>query len=89
MKQKIVLNKQIAENFMQAALSGHTYGRYLFDFTSIEDAAAEILAEYPGDLELSSLTTFSDAAAVALAKHEGYISISVPRRDNRGGSGMI
>ena len=71
-----LLTKQIAENFMQAPLSGHTNGRYLSDFTSIEDAAAEILAEYRGDLDLDRLTTLSDAAAEALAQHKGNLSIN-------------
>ena len=71
-----LLTKQIAENFMQAALSGHTNGPYLSDFTSIEDAAAEILAEYRGDLNLDRLTTLSDAAAEALAQHKGNLSIN-------------
>ena len=71
-----LLTKQIAENFMQAALSGHTNRPYLSDFTSIEDAAAEILAEYRGDLNLDRLTTLSDAAAEALAQHKGNLSIN-------------
>ena len=57
--------------------------RYLADessvkigtYTTIEDTAAEALADYEGGLSLSGLTELSDAAAAALAKCNGEVSL--------------
>jgi alpha-ketoglutarate-dependent taurine dioxygenase len=64
-----VLTKAIAEQFRENPDSVD-----LRDFELIEDAAAEALAEYKGDLWLR-VTTLSEAAAEALAIHEGHLSL--------------
>ena len=48
----------------------------LSEFTSIEDVAAQTLAQHGGDLDLGSLTSLSDAAAAAFAKHKGKLRLS-------------
>ncbi len=64
------LTKKIAERFITESESVD-----LSDFSSIEDAAAEILAKYKGDLFLSGLTSLSPTAAKALASHEGDLNL--------------
>ena len=59
-------------NFVAAPDSGKINLRL---FTLIEDAAAEVLIKYEGDLELDGLTSLSDAAAKSLSKHEGNLSL--------------
>ena len=46
--------------------------------TAIEDAAAEVLSEYDGylELELNGLTELSDAAAESLSKNKGDLALN-------------
>lgn len=61
------LTKEIAESFLNS-------GQVNFlEFTGIEDAAAQALAQHNGDLELSGLTILSEASAEALSHHEGRL----------------
>ena len=67
-----ILTKQIAERFLKDEDSVD-----LQRFTSIEDAAAQALAQHRGgDLDLDGLTSLSDAAAQALAQYEGTLSLN-------------
>ena len=60
-----ILTLEIAEQFLKD-------GRVrLEDYTSMDDAAAQALAQHKGDLSLEGLTSLSEAAAQALGKHEG------------------
>ena len=65
-----ILTQKIAEQFLADEDSVE-----LWEFTSIEDAAAQALAQHKGDLYLSGLTSLSDAAAQALAQYEGTLSL--------------
>jgi hypothetical protein len=42
-------------------------------FTTLEDAAAKVLAKYEGTLWLSEIKSVSDAAAAALSEHKGSL----------------
>ena len=70
MSDEKVLTKEIAEQFL-----ADEYSVDLNEFTSIEDAAAESLGKYEGDLYLDGLTEISDTAAEVLSKHEGRLSL--------------
>ena len=61
-----ILTLEIAEQFLEDPDS-ISFGCY----TSIEDAAAESLSKYQGNLNLYGLTELSDAAAESLSKHKG------------------
>jgi hypothetical protein len=58
-------------NFAAAQLLGHCDKKKLIlnDLTVLDDASAEALSEYPGDLRLIGLKDISDTAAQHLAKH--------------------
>ena len=60
-----IITKKIAEEILSGEQDAES-------FTSIEDAAAVMLAKNRSRLSLSGLTTISDASVEALAKHEGY-----------------
>ena len=47
-----------------------------WEFTAIEDDAAESLSKYEGRLALSGLTELSDTAAESLSKHEGQLYLA-------------
>ena len=68
MKKQKVLTKEIVGEFLKNADSID-----LSDFISIEDDAAQILAQHKGDLRLKGLKSLNDAAAYSLAKHEGTL----------------
>lgn len=51
------------------------YGLCLDGFTSIEDAAAGVLAGHKGTLRLQDLTSLSDDAAEFLSHHEGHLHL--------------
>jgi hypothetical protein len=51
------------------------YGLCLDGFTSIEDAAAGVLAGHKGTLRLQDLTSLSDVAAEFLSQHEGHVHL--------------
>jgi Sel1 repeat len=60
-----MITKKIAEDILSGGQDAKSY-------TSIEDAAAVMLAKARFRLSLSGLTTISDPSAEALAKHEGH-----------------
>ena len=63
-----LLTKQVAELFIEDC------GKFdLSTYTSIEDDAADVLAQYKRRLDLHGLKTLSDSAALALSKHKGPI----------------
>ena len=64
----IELDEEVAQSFLEDPDSVD-----LGDFTSITDAAAEVLSKHKGELALFGLTELSDAAAEALSKHEGEL----------------
>ncbi len=64
-----ILTKEIAEQYLKAP------SFHLGDYTSIDDIAAQVLAQHEGELWLSSLTSLSDAAAQSLALHQGNIEL--------------
>jgi len=66
MKKQKVLTKEIVGEFLKNADSID-----LSDFISIEDDAAQILAQHKGDLRLKGLKSLNDAAAYSLAKLSG------------------
>jgi len=66
MSKKLTL--KIAQNFLN-----DPDGVNLNDYTSIDDAAAQALAQHKGKLYLKGLTSLSDAAAQALAQHKGNL----------------
>ena len=68
MRDEKVLTREIAEEFLADADSVD-----LSEFTAIEDAAAESLSKYEGELNLRGLTELSDAAAGHLAKHPNLV----------------
>ncbi len=45
----------------------------VYDFATIDDAAAKSLISYAGSLFLSGLTSLSDAAAASLSTHNLYL----------------
>jgi hypothetical protein len=59
------------------ARRGHykVYGLCLDGFTTIEDAAARVLAGHKGTLRLQDLTSLSDTAAEFLSQHEGHLHL--------------
>ena len=61
----------VAEKFIQRKDSV-----YLEEFSSIDDAAAEILSKHEGWLGLEGLNELSDAAAESLAKHKNWLNLS-------------
>jgi hypothetical protein len=63
-----ILTKQIAEEFLN-----NTDSIDLSDFASIEDDAAQVLAQHKGELRLKGLKMLNDAVAHSLAKHEGTL----------------
>jgi hypothetical protein len=63
-----ILTLEIAEQFLEDPDS-ISFGCY----TSIEDAAAESLSKYQGNLNLYGLTELSDAAAESLSKYQGNL----------------
>lgn len=66
-----ILTKQIAEQFMTGNINT------LNKFSLIDDDAAEVLAEFEGEvLSLKGLTQLSDAAATSLSKHQGELILS-------------
>ena len=69
MSDEKVLTKEIAEVCLSFALN-------LYEFTAIEDAAAESLSKHEGSLILFGLTELSDAAAESLSKHEGTLFLA-------------
>ena len=71
MTDETVLTKEMAERFLADPDDVD-----LKVFTTIEDAAAEILSKYKGRLYLSGLTSLSDAAAESLGRHVVSLSLS-------------
>lgn len=69
-KSQTLLTTKIAKRLLAGSESEE-----LWEFTAIEDAAAEILSRYRGDLTLDSLTCLSDAAANSLSTHEGQLDL--------------
>jgi len=67
---EIRLTKEIAERFLADEDSVD-----LWEFTELEDAAAESLSKHKGDLGLNSLTALSDAAAERFRKHVGGLRL--------------
>ena len=74
MSDENVLTKEIAEQF----LTDEDSVDLDYEFTTIEDAAAESLSKHEGSLFLRGLTELSDAAAESLSKHEGNLYINLP-----------
>ena len=70
-----IAEQYVAVNYFQRFVKLFTGSVDLFQFTSIEDAAAEVLAKHKGSLVLNGLTELSDAAAEALAKHKGWLDL--------------
>ena len=68
------LSKEIAEDFLDLD-DPEYFDIYIYKYTEIEDAAAESLAKYQGNLDLNGLTELSDAAAESLAKHQGDLHL--------------
>lgn len=68
-----LLTREIAEQFLEDELSVD-----LPEFTAIEDAAAEILAKCPVDLDLNldGLTSLTDAAAQSFRAYQGGLSLN-------------
>ena len=65
-----ILTLEIAQKFLKG-------GRVsLGDYTSIDEAAAQALAQQEGPFYLRNLTSLSDAAAQALGKHEGTLGLN-------------
>jgi len=61
-----ILTLEIAQKFLN-----DPDGESLGDYTSMDDAAAQALAQHKEILNLYSLTSLSDAAAQALTQHKG------------------
>jgi predicted DNA-binding WGR domain protein len=70
MSQQNVITQAIAEKFLKDEDSVDLTG-----FTSIEDDAAQALAQHKGELWLNGLTSLSDGAAQALAQRKGDIEL--------------
>ena len=66
-----ILTKEIAENFLEDSESVD-----LYQFTRIDDTAAESLSNFEGDLNLCGLTELSDVAAESLSKCKGGLNLS-------------
>ena len=66
-----VLTKEIAEEFLEDSESVD-----LYHFTHIDDAAAESLSSYEGDLNLCGLTELNDVAARFMAGGPSSVSTS-------------
>jgi acyl carrier protein len=66
-----VLTREIAEQYIADEDSFD-----LYEFTRIDDAAAESLTKHEGDLWLNGLTELSGAAAESLTKHEGDLYLN-------------
>ena len=64
-----ILTKEIAEQYLKDP------SFYLGHYTSIDDSAAEFLAQPKGDLRLDGLTSLSDVAAKALGQHKGSLGL--------------
>jgi len=60
-----ILIKEIAEQYLKAP------SFHLGEYTSIDDSAAQVLAQHEGELRLWRITKLSDAAAQAFATHKG------------------
>jgi hypothetical protein len=69
MSKKNILTLEIAEEFLKDAEADLNS---LSEFTTIEDAAAKVLAKHKGCLGLRGITTLSKAAASSLAKAAPY-----------------
>ena len=67
-----VLTKEIAEQFLADDASVD-----LFEFTELDDVAAESLSKDEGILFLDGLGSLPDAAAESLSKHEGWLSLDL------------
>ena len=67
-----VLTKEIAEKFLEDSESVD-----LYHFTHIDDAAAESLSNYEGDLNLCGLTELNDVAARFMAGRKGRLSLGI------------
>ena len=67
------ITKKMAEKFLKNKKSVK-----LWDKSSMEDAAAEVLSKHKGEQlrELSGLTKLSDAAAESLSKYKGLLTLS-------------
>ena len=70
MSKSNILTLEIAEKFSKDNDSVD-----LFEFTTLEDAAAKVLAKHEGMLWLSEIKSVSDAAASALSKHKGSLNL--------------
>ena len=66
---EILLTKRSAKNYVKKPEQG------LWQYTSIEDDGAEILAEYKRDISLDGIEELSDAAAESFSKHQGDLSL--------------
>ena len=62
-----LLTKEIAEKFLACPDEID-----LYDFTAIEDEAAESLSNHQGELALTCIAELSDAAAESLSRHQGH-----------------
>ena len=71
MEDNAVLNKKTAMRFMKDNES-----IFLSGYTSLDDAAAETLASYEGDLRLGGLNNISDSSAESLSFHRGKLFLS-------------
>jgi len=67
-----IAQKFLNRNFLKQLFGG---GENLMEYTSLDDAAAQALAQHDGYLDLGGLTSLSDAAAQALAQHKGDLSL--------------
>jgi len=65
-----ILTLEIAQKFLN-----DPDGESLGDYTSMDDAAAQALAQHKGWLNLSGLTSLSDAAAEALGQHKRDLNL--------------
>jgi hypothetical protein len=65
----MTITKEIAAQFLKDPKSVD-----LSEFSSVEDAAAQSLAKFEGDLSLNGLKSLSAEAAICLASHKGNLS---------------
>jgi len=73
-----ILTLEIAQKFLNPNFLRQLFGSgvNLMEYTSMDDAAAQALAQHKGYLYLSGLTSLSDAAAQALAQHQGGLYLN-------------